>query len=122
MEIFGPAMQILDDDDREFVSSDFVRLEVSPKAVYHRQGTEVAFYAAFFDTVSVWVPPSETLVHNAYELACQFGLNALDALHVAAARLSRCDDLVTTERPGKPIYRVNGLQLVSIYPAADHHV
>jgi hypothetical protein len=29
----------------------------------------------------------------------------MDALHVAAAFLLKADELVTTEKPGKPMYR-----------------
>lgn len=42
------ALEILDESDREFVTSDFVRLEIVPKAVYHKRPDEVAFYEAFF--------------------------------------------------------------------------
>lgn len=38
------AMQVLDDPDREFVSSPFLRLEVLPKAVYGKRQAEVEFY------------------------------------------------------------------------------
>jgi hypothetical protein len=37
--------------------------------------------------------------------AARCGLAAMDALHVAAAFLLKADELVTTEKPGKPMYR-----------------
>ncbi len=40
--------------------------------------------------------------------ANRHGLNAMDALHIAAAYLLDADELITTERPQKPLYR-NGL-------------
>lgn len=116
-EISIPAREVLDDPEREFVSSDFVRLEVSPKATFQRQHEEAAFYAAFFEGVVTWVPATEVLTRLAYEQACRFGLAALDALHVAAATVSDCDELVTTEKPGKPIHRVDAVRVVPIQPA-----
>jgi hypothetical protein len=35
------ALQILDDSDREFASSIFLKMEVMPKAIYHRNQDEV---------------------------------------------------------------------------------
>jgi hypothetical protein len=42
------------------------------------------------------------------------GLAAMDALRAAAALLLGADEFVTTEKPGKPIYRVDGLHVVHI--------
>jgi predicted nucleic acid-binding protein len=115
-DISSRAREVLDDPDREFVSSDFVRLEVSPKAMYQRRDGEAAFYAAFFHSVAVWVPVSDGLINLAFDQATRFGLSALDALHVAAGMESNCEELVTTEKPGRPMHRVGMVQVVSIYP------
>jgi hypothetical protein len=48
------ALSILEDCDREFVSSLFLKLEVLPKAIYNQQVDEVAFYEDFFATVASW--------------------------------------------------------------------
>jgi predicted nucleic acid-binding protein len=42
------ALEILDDQTREFVSSPFVELEVLPKAIYNGKKDEIEFYEAFF--------------------------------------------------------------------------
>ena len=42
------ALELLDDPGRAFITSDFVCLEVLPKAVFHRQQPEIHFYRAFF--------------------------------------------------------------------------
>jgi len=45
------ALQVLGDPDREFLASDYLRLEVLPMAVCYHKGREVAFYQKFFDGV-----------------------------------------------------------------------
>ena len=39
----------------------------------------------------------------------------MDSLHLAAAFLSGADEFVTTERPGKPIYRSSLLTIVHLF-------
>ncbi|MBD6619206.1 hypothetical protein FNW02_26110 [Komarekiella sp. 'clone 1'] len=53
------ANSILNDENREFVSSQFVKLEVLPKAIYHQQQDETDFYEPFFSAVSYWATDSE---------------------------------------------------------------
>jgi hypothetical protein len=38
------ALEILEDSQRKFASSEFVKLEVSPKAVYNKQTEEAQFH------------------------------------------------------------------------------
>ena len=42
------ALQALEDTDRLFLTSPFVRLEVLPKAMFNKQAAEVLFYESFF--------------------------------------------------------------------------
>lgn len=100
------AMEILDDPDREFLSSPFVRLEVIPQPTYNHRRDEVEFMEEFFREVKMWVEPNESLLSIAMEQACAHGLDAVDALHVAAAIIAGADELVTAEKPTKPICRV----------------
>jgi predicted nucleic acid-binding protein len=108
------AIQILDDQNRIFASSIFARLEVLPKAIYHQQTYEVRFYEAFFDSVQYWANDLEKLVQDGYQIASQYGLSAVDALHVAAALLVGAEELVTTERRTKPMHRVPNIKITSI--------
>ena len=39
----------------------------------------------------------------------------MDALHVAAAFLLRADELITTEKPGKPMYRTTLVKVCWLY-------
>lgn len=107
-------MAVLGDPHRQFGSSDFVRLEVEPKAMYEGRDAETRFYTAFFGSVVRWAPGTPDLIGAALVHARKFGLNALDALHVAAALSLGCDELVTTEGPTKPIFRVDVIPVVSI--------
>lgn len=110
------AMQVLDDPNRDFVTSDFVRLEVLPKAIYNLQADEADFYRAFFDAAAVAMSISGEFVARAEHEAEQAGLSAVDALHVAAAKEAGCSELVTAEKPTKPIFRVTGLAVTTIRP------
>ncbi|MBD1907478.1 PIN domain-containing protein [Funiculus sociatus GB2-A5] len=113
------AMEILDDPDREFASSIFVKLEVLPKAICYKNTAESDFYETFFNAVSYWADSLERIVEDAYREACKSGLAALDALHVAAAISVGAEELVTTEKPDKPIHRATDIKVVSIVPSAD---
>jgi hypothetical protein len=42
------ALQILEDPDRVFLTSPFVRLEMLPKAIFNKQVNETRFYEQFF--------------------------------------------------------------------------
>lgn len=96
------ALQVLGDPDREFLGSEFLRLEILPIPFHYRRARETAFYQRFFASVARWAD-SPRLIAPAYDLACQFGLGALDALHIAAAAAHGAE-LVCAERPTKPIY------------------
>src|SRR6266516_7532383 len=88
------AMEILDDPDREFGSSVFLRLETLPKAIYFKNQDEILFYETFFDAIKEWATPSDAIIQEAYEEACKLGLAAMDALHIAAATAVHADELV----------------------------
>ena len=100
------AAAILADATRRFVVSDFVLLEVLPKATFHRQIAEVGFYNRYFARAHLWMLTTPALIQLALLRGGEFGLSAVDALHVAAAELAGADELVTTEKPNKPLPRV----------------
>ena len=103
-----PALTLLDDPERVFVTTDYVRLEVLPKPLYFRRETEAELYEAFFAAAEL-VEVSQALVLAAFEEARHAGLAAMDALHVAAAKRASVDEFITVERPTKPVFRVAGL-------------
>jgi predicted nucleic acid-binding protein len=108
------AHTILDDPARVFVSSDYIRMEVLPKALYHRQSQEVLLYERFFSRAVQIVAPSLALLMQAYTEACTFGLSALDAFHMAAAKFCGAEEFLTTERPTTPLFRVTGIVIKTI--------
>ena len=118
LEVQPRAIAVLDDPSREFVSSEFVRLEVLPKAVYAKQLDEVAFYERFFASIVAWAQSLDAVVARAYREGVGSGLAAMDALHVAVAAVLGAAELVTTEAPGKPIHRATAVAIVSIHPSA----
>ena len=108
------AHDLLENREREFVASDFVRLEILPKAIYQRRAAEVAFYQRDFARVVAWADPGEALVSLAEREAARSGLSALDALHIAAALMLAANEFVTTEGIRKPIHRTTGVRVVAI--------
>lgn len=110
------ALTYLEDPQRTFVPSIFVRLEVLPKAAYLKRSDEAACYTTFLDSVRAWAPVSNALLEHAHHLAVTHGLSAPDAIHVAAAIALQADELITAERPEKPMHRVIGVRVASLFP------
>jgi predicted nucleic acid-binding protein len=113
-ELSEKALSILEDPEREFASSEFIKLEVIPKAVYNKQNKEAEFYETFFNNVSYWMPDLNKIVQDAYQIGGQYGLAAMDALHIAAALSIGAEEFITTEKPTKPMFRVSGINVISI--------
>ena len=107
------ALFVLGDPSREFASDPYVVLEVLPKAVYFGRRIEERFYRDYFDAVRHWVAELNLLLPRASEVAQRFGLSAMDSLHVAAAALLGCDEIITTERRSKPMARNTLIRVVS---------
>lgn len=61
-----------------------------------------------------WAKAGESVIADAFHEACRFGLSAIDALHVAAALSVNAEELITTEKPSKPMHRVTKIKVISI--------
>ncbi|MGL6341533.1 MAG: type II toxin-antitoxin system VapC family toxin [Waterburya sp.] len=114
-DLFDKAILILASADRKFASSAFIKLEVLPKAVYYRQTDEIEFYETFFSAVTYWANDTEQVIQDGYNIACEYGLAAMDALHIAAAISVGAEEFITTEKPNKPMYRVTDIKVVSLF-------
>ena len=108
------ALAVLDDAAREFVASEFLRLEVLPKAIYHQRQAEVALYERFFQGVRQWAVVSQALLDSARVVAAEHGLAAMDALHIAAAEALGAAEFVTGEKKQKPLFRVTSVAIRSL--------
>ncbi|MBD2336701.1 PIN domain-containing protein [Calothrix sp. FACHB-156] len=109
------ALQILEDETREFASSIFLKLEVLPKAIYNQQKSEVKFYEAFFDEVTYWANDINTIIETAYEESSKFGVGAMDALHIASAISVGATEFITNEKLEKSIHRTQSIKMISIH-------
>ncbi|MBD2254458.1 type II toxin-antitoxin system VapC family toxin [Nostoc parmelioides] len=114
-ELSEKALSILEDSEREFASSVFVKLEVIPKAIFNQRTKESEFYETFFSGVTYWANDLDKIVQDAYQIASQYGLAAMDALHIAAALSVGAEEFVTTEKKTKPMFRVSSIKVISIF-------
>ncbi len=114
-EIRRLAMRVLDDPERTFASSAFIKLETLPKAIFNRRNQERQFYTEFFDAISQWAEVDEPLVRAAFDEARKIGLSAMDSLHLAAAHQVGADEFVTAERPTKPLLRSALVPVITIH-------
>jgi predicted nucleic acid-binding protein len=110
----GAAMQIIDDDTREFFTSQMVRLELLPKARFEKRPREVAFYEAHFADCAGSQPLGQE-----EKLAVRHGLAGPDALQIAAAIRQGVEEFYTSEKPGKPLFRVNDIRVISLFSLLD---
>jgi predicted nucleic acid-binding protein len=115
-ELSQRALAILDDPNRDYITSDFVRLEVVPKAIYNKRAEESAFYEVYFRFAAHIEKSSGQLVVEAQKEAEKAGLSAIDALHIAAARRAKCDEFITAEKQDKPLFRIENLNVLTIRP------
>ena len=107
----------MNDPGRSFIASPFLYLEVMPKAVYHRNKSEIEFYRTYFDKkVGILMNDVESIVNIAREESERCGLAAMDALHVATAYLAEAEVLYTLEHKDKPIYRTSLVRVVWVEP------
>ena len=108
------ALSVMEDAARSFVTSYLVKLELLPKPLYQKRKGEVEFYRAHWERVKAEEPLSAELGHEAFDLAKRYGLSAADALHIAAAIRLGAEQFITSELPGKPLFRVKELAVVSL--------
>lgn len=97
------AIVALADQSREFAATRFLKLEVLPIPAKYQKRKELSFYERFFNNVVTWLD-EEALIQPALDLACQYGLGAMDALHLATA-IHLNAEFISAERPTKPLYQ-----------------
>ncbi len=101
----------------EFWYSPLLNLEVTLQAIHHKQADELKFYDEYFRQANCYGD-----LNRMYEIgapdAKKHGISVVDALHVAAASLSRCAALITTEKVTKPLFRTKLVKVISL-PAGN---
>ena len=105
---------ISDTEAREFVCSDYVKLEILPKPIFLGRTAEVRFYETFFSGVSTWLKFDSRDLEEAFTEACAAGLSGSDAIHVVVAANSGCEEIVTSEKPTSTIHRTKRIRVQSI--------
>ena len=98
------ALEILEDPNRVFLSSPFVRHECCPKAVFNKRHLEYRFYRGYFQRVAMF-NDVRLILERASREASRSGVSAMDSFHLAAAHLLSADAFFTIENPRKSIYR-----------------
>src|ERR1035437_434454 len=112
--IEAPANNILEHPHRVFLSSPFVRHEVSPKAPYNRQLDEYRFYQKYFRRAA-FCDDLKSILSYAGKESANSGVGAMDSLHIAAAYLLDTDEFITSESPGKSIYRTSLVKVIYLF-------
>jgi hypothetical protein len=111
------ALRVMEDPEREFVSSQIVRLELMAKPAFFKNMRELAFYEAYFSDLHGEEKLSAGLGDDALRLGSRYGLAAADALNMAAAIRQGAAEFITTEIPGKSLFRVTELKVLSLFQA-----
>ncbi|HUQ94670.1 MAG TPA: hypothetical protein VM120_23520 [Bryobacteraceae bacterium] len=55
------------------------------------------------------------ILRHADEESAKSGVGAMDSLHIAAAFLLHADEFVTSEKPGKSIYRTSLVKVIYLF-------
>lgn len=108
------ALRVLEDPDRQFLTSPFVQRELAPKVAFYGKGLEKSFYDAFIQAAE-WRRDLDAIVSLAQVEAEKHGRPAIDALHPAAVHILGADGFVTTERCGKPLYRTSLVAVIYLF-------
>ena len=101
-------------DGRKFFTCENVKLEVLSKPAFEKRQSEVDFYNVYFKAATI-EPFSAELGDAALALAKKYGLAAGDALNLASAIRQGADEFITSELPGKPMFRVSGIKIISLH-------
>ena len=109
------ALSVIDDPDRKFVVSSYLELEVVPKPTFHKYPAQVQFMREFLAAAAERIDPSAATAADAIRLASKYDLSAFDALHASVARTAAVDELVTMEKPTKPLLAVKEVNVISLH-------
>ena len=109
------ALEVLDDPERRFVVSDYLRLELLPHPTFLGRTEEVQFMRTFFENAAEDVPPSQELTGCALDMASKYDMTAIDALHIGTALMAEVDEFITMEKATTPMCRIREIMEVSLH-------
>jgi hypothetical protein len=109
------ALAVLDDTNREFIAVDFVALETIPVPTFNKRYDQVHLFQSFFDNAPLRAEVSAGVTALAIQLASVHGIGPTDALIVSSAIIGGADEMITMEKPTKPMFRVNEVKITSLY-------
>jgi predicted nucleic acid-binding protein len=113
-EIASTAQGFLNDPLREYVTSDYVKIELLPKCTYYKKDIEREFYEEFFKGATTLVPSSDDLLALAIEQGCKTGISGVDAIHVACALVAEVTELITSEKSDSLLHSINGVNGIKV--------
>ena len=113
-ELKVPALAVLKDPGRVFLSSPFVRHEVCPKALFNKRQQEFRFYREYFQR-AVMFNDVRLVLERASRESASSGVGAMDSIHIAAAHLLKADEFITTEMPKKSIHRTSLVKVIYLF-------
>jgi predicted nucleic acid-binding protein len=111
------ALAVITDSSRQLLTSEIVRLALLPKPIFFKQKAEVDFYEDIFSKSRCDKVDAE-LYSTAFNLAKRYGLAAADAFNLASAMRLGAEEFITSELPGKPLFRVSEINVVTMHAAA----
>ena len=75
----------LNDPLREYITSDYAKIELLPRCTFHKNHDEKRFHEEFFESSVTHVPSSNELLELAIDEGGRTGISGIDAIHVACA-------------------------------------
>ncbi|MCX5824351.1 MAG: type II toxin-antitoxin system VapC family toxin [Deltaproteobacteria bacterium] len=108
------ALAVLDDTNREFIAVDFVALETIPIPTFNKRYDQVLLFQSFFDDAPLRAEVSSDITTLAIRLASEHGIGPIDALIASSAIIGGADELITMEKPTKPLFKVKAVKVISL--------
>lgn len=113
--LIAEIVAVLEDTRREFVTNDFLELEILPKLTRNKFQISIDFCYDFLARCVVRVPTDTALMKAAFAEACLLGLSAPDAIHFVTASFAKADELITLEKPTKPLHKSKLVKVIYLH-------
>jgi predicted nucleic acid-binding protein len=98
------ALSLLDDRKRTFLSCPYLDFELLPQVILNKRSLQKEFLQHYLLSTER-IEDLDAIFHLAFQEASRCPVSGIDALHIAAAHLLGADEFITTEKPGKGLYK-----------------